>query len=235
MLQAEQQKLTSGNQCFVQRSPLKQKRNWMSAPTINESTWRMPKWVYLKEDIRIMVCSYPWMIRLIFVLVLMLECEMWKLQSLTMLLMRLNKESCLSMTSVNQNFTLQPSSFRVIAGHHEDINGVTHLVNDIDQTLVTIRPKYFIGSSGSVWASDTILLRQELSHLFEVQDENKYQYYSIPLHRFCATIQDGIFYFSDSTMHGDVMSITISPKLPVPPVWKEAPILAWKPAESSPF
>lgn len=49
--------------------------------------------------------------------------------------------------------------------HQEVIEG--HLVNDIDKTIVTVRPKYYIGSSGSVWASETMLLRREVPQLFE--------------------------------------------------------------------
>ena len=55
-----------------------------------------------------------------------------------------------------------PSSFRVMTGHQEVIDGKLHLVNDTDQTIVTVRPKYFIGSSGSLWASETMMLRREL-------------------------------------------------------------------------
>ena len=61
-----------------------------------------------------------------------------------------------------------PSSFRFMAGHQEVIDGKIHLVNDTDQTIVTVRPKYVVGSSGSVWASETMMLRSELPRLFEV-------------------------------------------------------------------
>lgn len=33
------------------------------------------------------------------------------------------------------------------------------VVNDTDQTVVMLRPKYYIGSSGSVWSSDYMFLR----------------------------------------------------------------------------
>ena len=59
------------------------------------------------------------------------------------------------MTSVLQRYhDVTPSSFRVMTGHQEVIDCKLHLVNDTDQTIVTVRPKYYIGSSGSVWASD---------------------------------------------------------------------------------
>jgi hypothetical protein len=55
-----------------------------------------------------------------------------------------------------------------MSGHQEVIEDKVHLVNDVDQTIVTVRPKYYIGSSGSVWASETMLLRREVPQLFEV-------------------------------------------------------------------
>lgn len=73
-----------------------------------------------------------------------------------------------------------PSSFRFMAGHQEIIDGKLHLVNDTDQTVVTVRPKYFIGSSGSVWASETMFLRREIPQLFEVS-EGPYRYIAASL------------------------------------------------------
>ncbi len=43
-----------------------------------------------------------------------------------------------------------PASFRFIKGHIEKIEGKQSLISSSDQTVVTIRPKYYIGSSGSV-------------------------------------------------------------------------------------
>ena len=38
----------------------------------------------------------------------------------------------------------------------ESINGIDNLVRTEDQSLVTVRPKYYLGSSGSVWASELL-------------------------------------------------------------------------------
>ena len=54
------------------------------------------------------------------------------------------------------------------------IDGKLHLVNDTDQTsIVTVRPKYYNGSSGSIWASETaetMLLRREIPRLYEISN-----------------------------------------------------------------
>ena len=61
-------------------------------------------------------------------------------------------------------FHITPSSFRFMTAHQEVINGKTHIVNDVVQTVVVNRPKHYIGSSGSVWGSDIMNLRWELPH-----------------------------------------------------------------------
>ena len=83
-------------------------------------------------------------------------------------------------------------------------------MNDVDQTVVMNRPKYYIGSNGSVWGSDTMFLRWELPQLFEVQD-GPYRYCSLPLRQFCARVHDCAYYFEDTAMREDVMSCTESP------------------------
>lgn len=105
---------------------------------------------------------------------------------------------------------ITPSSFRFMTGHQEIIDGKLHLVNDTDQTIVTLRPKYYIGSSGSIWASETMFLRRELPQLFEVT-KGPYRYSHVSLRRFCAHVHDCLFYFEDTTMYEDVKAITKNP------------------------
>ena len=54
-----------------------------------------------------------------------------------------------------------------MTGHHETITEKKQTVNDLDHTVVTIRPKFYIGSSGSVWRSDFMLLRREFPQLLK--------------------------------------------------------------------
>jgi len=127
---------------------------------------------------------------------------MSKLGEFTMLPMKKNKESDFSIPQVH----ITPSSFRFMVGHKEIIDDNTHVVNHLDQTVVTNRPKHYIGSSGSVWASD-MFIRSELPQLFKVQDV-KYRTCSIQLRRFCTQVHDCAFYFEDTTMYEDVMACT---------------------------
>ena len=100
-----------------------------------------------------------------------------------------------------------PASFRFIKGHVEEIENKNNLVNDNDQTIVIIRPKYYIGSSDSVWASD---YHEHLS-LFQ---ESRQSAISNTLNKFVCHIHDILFYFVEITMKEDVQSATTEPSCP---------------------
>ena len=104
-------------------------------------------------------------------------------------------------------FHITPSSFRFMTAHQEVINGKTHIVNDVDQTVVVNRPKHYVGSNGSVWGSYIMNLRWELPQLLEIKD-GPYRYCSLPLRQFCNRVHDCAYYFQDTTMYDDVMSCT---------------------------
>ena len=101
-----------------------------------------------------------------------------------------------------------PASFRFIKGciehKQEDI-----LINSSDQTLVIVRPKSNIGSSGSVWASDYMRLCHEQPQLFQ---ESRSHAYSMPLKKFSSYLHDTAYYFSDLTMEEDVRNASSEPE-----------------------
>ena len=101
-----------------------------------------------------------------------------------------------------------PVSFRFIKGHVEEIEGKNNLINDKDQTVVIIRPKYYIGSSGSVWASDYLKLCHEHPSLFQGSGLNPC---SNELNKYVCHIHDILFYFVDLTMKEDVQNATTKP------------------------
>ncbi len=103
-----------------------------------------------------------------------------------------------------------PSSFRFINGKVEDIGSENKFVHEEDQTIVTVRPKAYIGSSGSVWASDLVKIKWEAPQLFE-QSENLAHGFPLELRKFCHRIRDIAYYFEDCTMKSDVMCVTTAP------------------------
>ena len=58
-----------------------------------------------------------------------------------------------------------------------------------------IRPKYYIGSCGSVWASDYMRLSHELPMLF--QEASSGNNYSIEFRKLVTSTHDVVFYFVD--------------------------------------
>ena len=103
-----------------------------------------------------------------------------------------------------------PSSFRFIKGKVEEIEGDNKFVHEEDQTIVTVRPKVYIGSSGSVWASDQLKIKWEVPQLFEQSVELPYEY-PLVLRKFCHRMHDILFYFQDCTMKDDVLCATACP------------------------
>ena len=93
----------------------------------------------------------------------------------------------------------------------EEIENKNNLVNDNDQTIAIIRPKYYIGSSGSVWASDYLRICHEQPSLFQ---ESRQSAISNTLNKFVCHIHDILFYFVEITMKKDVQSATTEPSCP---------------------
>ena len=80
------------------------------------------------------------------------------------------------------------------------------MIRDQDQSAVIIRPKYYIGSCGSVWASDYMRLSHELPMLF--QEASSGNNYSIEFRKLVTSTHDVVFYFVDVTLKEDVICAT---------------------------
>ncbi len=74
-----------------------------------------------------------------------------------------------------------------------------------DQSVVVVRPKYYVGSSGSEWASNQIEIRHTYPHLYEMGDN--LQQHSIAIRRFGACVTDYIEYVMDTYDKSDVMRV----------------------------
>lgn len=81
------------------------------------------------------------------------------------------------------------------------------LVTEDDNHFVFVRPKAFVGSSGTVWASETIRLRQSHPDIFEVADETKPSY-SVGFRKTCSSIHCACFLYTDMTEHDDIVKAT---------------------------
>lgn len=86
-------------------------------------------------------------------------------------------------------------------------DGTPELILDDDDTVFTIRPKAYVGSSGSAWASDHMRVHSKLPHLLEIPgtgDANM----PTALKQMCACVHDSTFYFVDTTTEADVTCVT---------------------------
>ena len=81
------------------------------------------------------------------------------------------------------------------------------LVTDDDNHFVFVRPKALVGSSGTVWASKTIRLRQRHPEMFEVADETK-PLYSVGFRKTCSSIHCACFLYTDMTEDDDIVKAT---------------------------
>ncbi len=84
---------------------------------------------------------------------------------------------------------------------------VEKLVTKDDNHFVFVRPKAYVGSSGTVWASETIRLCQRHPDIFEVLDERN-QLYSSSFRKTCSKIYCACFLYVDMTEHGDIVKGT---------------------------
>ena len=87
----------------------------------------------------------------------------------------------------------------------ESINGIDNLMRTEDQSLVTVRPKYYVGSSGSVWASELPRIYYEEPGLFEVNDGSCKL--SKDAKSFALQIRDCMMYFTETTVSEDATEL----------------------------
>lgn len=97
---------------------------------------------------------------------------------------------------------ITPSAHSIFSKIGETIDSTEKLITDDDYHFVFVRPKFFIGSSGTVWASETMNLRFMYPSIFEIPD-NKHDY-SSAFRSICAHLHDAIFLYDDMCEPRDI-------------------------------
>ena len=107
---------------------------------------------------------------------------------------------------------ITPSAHRFIdkEGAGMTVDGYEQLKTKCDTSVVTIRPKHYIGSSGSVWASDYMHIRYVRPDLFEKEDSIQQTRFST--RKAAAFLSDTVNYYVMSTLEEDFMRLTKSSK-----------------------
>jgi hypothetical protein len=84
-------------------------------------------------------------------------------------------------------------------------NGKENIVRTADQTFAYVRPKYFVGSSGSVWEGETIDLRAKEPDQFDIPNGTNY---SNNFRTLCHTLRSKAIHFISATIEDDVANVT---------------------------
>ena len=105
---------------------------------------------------------------------------------------------------VNEQVYVTPSTHRIFTKESRVIDEREVFAISEDDSFVFMRPKDFVGSSGTIWASEDMELRATHADLYEVEGSNL----SMAFWGFCARIKDKIEHFILSTTQKDVLLVT---------------------------
>ena len=102
-----------------------------------------------------------------------------------------------------------PGSHRVFTKSSVMNESEEKLIPEEDRHYVFVRPKAIVGSSGTVWASETLRLRYEDPLAFEVDELTPGSpQYSLGFRKCCARLHDDLFLYYDMTESDDLDNIT---------------------------
>jgi hypothetical protein len=103
-----------------------------------------------------------------------------------------------------------PASHRIMTKESvKEGDGEEKLINKIDSHFVFVRPKAIVGSSGSVWASDSVRLWHENPATFQVESSNTSTCtYTKEFSSCCAVLHDYAFLYQDMTVYEDIEKLT---------------------------
>ena len=95
-------------------------------------------------------------------------------------------------------YRIMSKNITTIAGNDE--------IETVDKAYVFVRPKYFVWSSGSVWASELMKFRHEVPHKFEICSEIPCSV-STESRSIYFMVKDSLSYFTDPTEKEHIMNI----------------------------
>ena len=101
-----------------------------------------------------------------------------------------------------------PGSHRIFTKSSVMTDNDEKLVTEDHRHHVIVRPKAVVGSSESVWASETIRLRHEDPTAFKVKKTETIAEYSLGFRKCCARLHDDLFLYHDMTESDDINKIT---------------------------
>ena len=108
---------------------------------------------------------------------------------------------------------ITPAAHRVLTKEEQFDNNQTILTTKDDNHFVVIRPKAFVPSTASVWASETVMLRHNHPDIFESKTLVNTSY-TPEFKTLCAKIHDFTFQYCDMSERGYLAKVTSTADCP---------------------
>ena len=106
----------------------------------------------------------------------------------------------------NNRLFITPSAFRFMTFKQETIEHEEKVVVEDDNSMVSMCPKFYNRSDGTVWSSDDILNYIKRPDLHEVSGNG----HSVKVRQVFAAISMHVLYFIDTTEKDDIFNVTCS-------------------------
>ena len=101
---------------------------------------------------------------------------------------------------------ITPSAFRFMTFKQETTENEEKVVVEDDNSMVSMRPKFYNRSDGTAWSSDDILNYTKRPDLHEVGGNG----HSAKVRQVFAAISMHVFYFIDTSEKDDILNVTCS-------------------------
>ena len=148
----------------------------------------------------------PWMIRHTSVHQLVQVCLVPEIRAYSNQLMRAFPGNYLNMIFLLIWVNVTPSTYRIMTKQVKQIDDTQETEILTDACNCFVRPKCFLGSSGSVWTSEFMHLRYEEPHKFDVSyGENSSDSKEFKIS--CIILNDALNLYLDSTEKSDILSV----------------------------
>ena len=105
-----------------------------------------------------------------------------------------------------------PAAHRIIKKETKEVDGKDMLFTTSDRHFVIVRPKAFVDSSGTTWASEKVRLRQEEPDTFEVVEGSLS--ISSRVISYASKVRDTVFLYNDMSVERDYERVTNNPSCP---------------------
>ena len=99
-----------------------------------------------------------------------------------------------------------PASHRIMNKEVIEVEGQQKVKLTDEQSFVFFRPKYYVGSSGTVWTNEQFSIFHNFPQFYEVES-GVIQTAGTSLRKYCHMIRDKLLHFQDACVREDVLDV----------------------------